>query len=250
MAVMPVVQEIQYHYEDRVTAFVDILGWRSLVEKDEDRARDIANVLLRTYSNGFAAAEAELAERGFGGQSSVRKTLFSDCFVISSFMAEREQLLRIVQEVVRTLLLSKLSARGAVTFGKLIHQPNGLVVGPALVRAYELESREADYGRVLLDKPGPNEPRWSVAGYEMVDHRGALVLPPMRGSPNWQLELEIVREQIRINTGAAQRKWCELARFFSMSFDNWDAHRTDETAKAFRRAALAWSIESYLPAAP
>ena len=40
--------------------------------------------------------------------------------------------------------------RGAITLGKLIHT-NKYLVGPAMIHAYELESKVAKYPRVLVD---------------------------------------------------------------------------------------------------
>ncbi len=41
--------------------------------------------------------------------------------------------------------------RGAITYGKIVHN-NQMIFGPALVRAYELESKKAVYPRVIIDR--------------------------------------------------------------------------------------------------
>jgi len=44
--------------------------------------------------------------------------------------------------------------RGAATVGNLIHD-TACVFGPALIRAYELESKEAKFPRIILDPDAP-----------------------------------------------------------------------------------------------
>jgi hypothetical protein len=52
--------------------------------------------------------------------------------------------------------------RGGLTVGSLIHIRNKIVFGPALNRAYELESRYANFPRIILD---PNVPELAINSF-------------------------------------------------------------------------------------
>ena len=85
---------------------------------------------------------------------SQRFTQFSDCLVVSCLKTEKSAVFNLLNAV----LLSNIETvkrgyllRGAVTSGKLSHTDD-LVVGPAMVRAYEMESELAEFPRVIVDR--------------------------------------------------------------------------------------------------
>ncbi len=81
-----------------------------------------------------------------------RVTQFSDCMVVSYSVNERSAVFDLINDIgffVVDLVERGFLLRGAVTVGKLLHTKDH-VLGPAMVRAYELESSIAKYPRVIV----------------------------------------------------------------------------------------------------
>jgi hypothetical protein len=81
-------------------------------------------------------------------------THFSDSIVISCLADHRakDNVEWALNGIIDGLLMTGFVLRGGVTHGLLIHRES-LVYGPALIRAYELESKQAAMPRVILDHP-------------------------------------------------------------------------------------------------
>lgn len=133
-------------YELRLVAFFDILGWRNEILAAGNDPRHIARLAaaVRMFN---ANAEAV-------GDAGARLTTFSDNVVFSKPFApgDVEWLLQGLATTQLGLAVSGFLIRGAVTVG-LIHHDEHIVFGPALNRAYELESKVAIYPRILIDAP-------------------------------------------------------------------------------------------------
>ncbi len=82
----------------------------------------------------------------------IEATSFSDTVVISAPVGDPELLhmLQIIDEFAYDLLRRNMLFRGALVRGKLLHRPD-LIFGPALVDAYELETRKSFHPRIMLD---------------------------------------------------------------------------------------------------
>jgi hypothetical protein len=136
-------------YENRIVAFCDILGWRSKIERAGNRPKDVARIydVVRLFSQLKAEYEAKNEHRG------MRLTTFSDNVVISVPASKNNTILMLII-VARAQLFAARQGhfiRGAITVGKLVHDDH-VVFGPALNRAYELESTVAKYPRIILDR--------------------------------------------------------------------------------------------------
>lgn len=132
-------------YENRLVAFFDILGWKNEIAAAGDDARRIARLA--------AAVRMFNANAATVGDAGARLTTFSDNVVFSKPFAEGD-----VQWLLQGLATTQLGLavqgfwmRGAVTVG-LLHHDEHIVFGPALNRAYHLESKVARYPRILLDQ--------------------------------------------------------------------------------------------------
>lgn len=166
-------------YEERFIAFIDILGFGSLVEASSQQPH-ISERILGALSSiqpevihkeAYARLNIELipAEElemvmevaammtnEMRKQIKVVVTYFSDSLVISAPSEEVTSSQMILD------MLAKLSVklwsdhslliRGGITLGKLIHIENGPLFGPAMNRAYYLESKLAKNPRILIDK--------------------------------------------------------------------------------------------------
>ena len=144
-----------YSYERRIVCFIDILGFSNLVKDTENNG-------FRGHSNLLNVCEAlnklddlrlTLSEKL--KTKDVRTTQFSDSIVISFpwneeynsivaaiFLIKNYQVFLIMQHGV---LL-----RGGITIGDIIHNEK-MIVGPAMIDAYTLESKCAINPRIIVD---------------------------------------------------------------------------------------------------
>lgn len=134
-------------YEERLILFLDFLGFRDIVNetvKNPDRRA----ALLRAV--GFLSSELMRDKETDIGKM---VTQFSDSVVVSYPVTEISSVFTLVNDValaVIELAYAGYLLRGGITVGKLIHTEEYLV-GPAMIKAYEMESRKAKYPRVLID---------------------------------------------------------------------------------------------------
>ncbi|WP_156873807.1 hypothetical protein [Perlucidibaca piscinae] len=165
-------------YENRFIAFIDLLGFGSLVEKsatDNDLPGKIFSALSSLQpktieEEAYASINHELCPpeelenvrallkrmtQNMKALHPVTITYFSDSLVISALSDD------VISSQMILDLLAKLSIklwsehslllRGGITEGKLIHQEGGPLFGPAMNRAYYLESKLAINPRILID---------------------------------------------------------------------------------------------------
>jgi hypothetical protein len=127
-------------YERRAVLFLDILGFSELVQRGKE------NRLLAALQHVQGRA-LEVQERG-----KMNFTAFSDCVVVSAPLNDGKGALQIVgyaQFLALDLLARGLLTRGGIVAGDLYHE-GAIVLGPALIEAYQLESKKALYPRILV----------------------------------------------------------------------------------------------------
>jgi hypothetical protein len=135
------------YFEERFVAFVDILGfWHLVGRMKKDRRlfttiRDALNI-IGNQSRQFRQYRAQR------GESDLRMTAFSDCYVVSGRISAW-RVLAGVQALGATLLSQGILCRGAVVKGAAYHRGR-VLFGPAVIEAYKLENRVAKYPRILV----------------------------------------------------------------------------------------------------
>lgn len=146
-------------YENRIVLFLDILGFKNIIDKTVIKEIDNEDSISLLYENlneirefltGRLKQKDIFNERNF----SLRVTQFSDSVIISFINDNNTTLLnliRTIQELIIKLVNNGILCRGAISYGKLIHD-NKVIFGPALNDAYETETRAAIYPRIILDK--------------------------------------------------------------------------------------------------
>ena len=137
-------------YEDRIVAFVDVLGFKGLVDSSKNDVKVLRNITsaLSTLYEWIWKWEAD------GGDSSFAFTQFSDSVVLSALADTQdsfEMLLQLMLGIVDIAYSNCIIVRGGIARGKLIHD-NEMVVGPAMVDAYFLESQIAKYPRIVISE--------------------------------------------------------------------------------------------------
>ncbi len=147
-------------YQDRVVAFIDILGFGDLLKStvldsynnkknNEEKISELFNVFIRIRELMGADEPIE------GVAESRQVTQFSDSIVISFELKDEHiefkymlgELLHLTVE----LLKSQIIIRGGIYYGPLIHTDKALF-GPGLVDAYQVESKAAVSPRIILPK--------------------------------------------------------------------------------------------------
>lgn len=158
------------NYENRIVAFIDILGFKELIRKSESDLKIIETLnttlqYLKTWERpnqwnlNYVEIEESTQRKGiekFDLKNRTNVTTFSDSIVVSVKIEENN-----INEMLSSMIanLSYMGAelmkngiliRGAITIGKLIHNDNGTVFGTALIEAYELESKCSKYPRIII----------------------------------------------------------------------------------------------------
>jgi len=136
-------------YADRYVAFVDILGFRELVKEIErgklppEYVRDVLAVVH----------EDETYSREAWKYADFRAISVSDAVALSCAPdpGGLDLLFYSICRLTAALLLRGYFIRGAVVRGKLWHD-NTTVFGPALVQAYDIETKVARYPRIVVTR--------------------------------------------------------------------------------------------------
>ncbi|HVW98709.1 MAG TPA: hypothetical protein VHA56_22265 [Mucilaginibacter sp.] len=146
-------------YEERVTVFIDILGFKEMlsetISSKGDPRQEKINEIVDAYRAIRDVWDLDLGkEKDYRSVSknSKRITTFSDCLVISFKTTEKDEVMYTLLEIkwmIMRLVDRGILCRGAITHGKLIHTEE-ILFGPALAEAYILESKAAMYPRVIL----------------------------------------------------------------------------------------------------
>ena len=149
------------NYENRVTAFIDILGFKDILsqtvgKKDEDQTDKIEEIFMayKAIRDVWDLDDKDNEYRKSIPNNSKQITTFSDCVVVSFRANEKSEIFYTLLEIkwmIMRLIYRGILCRGAITYGKLIHTDQ-VLFGPALAEAYILESKAALYPRVILDR--------------------------------------------------------------------------------------------------
>jgi hypothetical protein len=147
-------------YENRVVAFIDVLGFRELIGstilKDGNDNEHEINKIISTYLAIREIWDLDAKSTSLKREVITSKmvSIFSDSIVVSFEITDQSEVFSTLLEIkwlLMRLINQGILCRGAVSLGKLIHTEK-YVFGPALVEAYTLESKAAVYPRVILER--------------------------------------------------------------------------------------------------
>jgi hypothetical protein len=144
-------------YEDRLVAYVDILGWQDASNRLEPgkliEALNLIHEEPRSFNEAGRRRIVELGKRPDvlinRGYLKIRAAAFSDNIAVSHPKSFGTRIFSIRRICLGLLHLGFLT-RGGITVGQLYHEDN-MIFGPALNRAHEIESREAVFPRIVCD---------------------------------------------------------------------------------------------------
>lgn len=148
-----------HQYEERYIAFIDMLGFSSLVERSEadvNLLKRLTSVLedVRMYKKleeHMDAFDSNHPLHFF--QNMFKMTTFSDNILISTKINTigLGEIIFISAVICNRLLHQGIFTRGAISKGKLVHTKT-IVLGAGLISAYNLEKSAAIYPRILIDE--------------------------------------------------------------------------------------------------
>jgi len=201
-------------YQKRIVAFIDILGWKNTVLTQDKNSGAAVKALGKTLAQLKWVANHTNSLNGLlpdkqKWPGNPLMTHFSDSLVISTNddVHGKDALQNALFVLTSNLIQFGFLLRGGVVRGELFHD-GGLVFGPALIEAYQLENDVASAPRVILSKElsaewGTRENSGSLPWIPSPD--GYLFfnfLPPFMGNkfftdPSlWQSRLEPIRNLI------------------------------------------------------
>lgn len=143
----PVVSE-KKDYERRVVLFLDLLGFKEIIDKRD--ASDIYDAL--SIVKGIKDLDED--QKKYGVKTTRLATHFSDSLVVSFDITDPSQVfctLHDIQTMLYELAEKKYICRGGVVVGDICHNEK-YVFGPAFLEAHKLESSVAKYPCIIIDK--------------------------------------------------------------------------------------------------
>jgi hypothetical protein len=175
--------EEKIYYEDRLIAFIDILGFSNMVEQSDgdlskfqmilDFVTDLQQSVKDRYEfQQYHEEHMKIIKRNsifkdkeYENPSEFDYALFSDSAVLTMKFQESQSLVSLVSDI--GLLQAKYMARGmllrgGITYGKVYHK-DSVCFGPGFIKAYELERDHAKHPRIIIDNgilEGKNIPEW------------------------------------------------------------------------------------------
>lgn len=140
-------------YEKRVVCFIDILGFSNIIKKTAKETTGV-NISLQKIVNALNFIHFHFAELSFDYEGLIQLSQFSDSIVISFPLKNRSEMIVLFKNIkyVQVQLLSGygILMRGGIVIGNVIHNES-LLLGPAMIDAYMLESKCAMSPRIVID---------------------------------------------------------------------------------------------------
>lgn len=140
------------NYEKRIVCFIDILGFSGIIKNttSEDKGKS-----QKTLDNVCDALDFLRECLDKLEDHNITTTQFSDSIVISfPWNKENWHMLSVFRAIkyIQIVLLYQydLMLRGGIVIGEVLHTDK-LLVGPAMINAYALESKCANSPRIVLD---------------------------------------------------------------------------------------------------
>jgi hypothetical protein len=142
-------------YERCLIVYIDILGFKQKIDTESPNhiSRCIRVIAEAVEPHRFKSTFPKLPRENFVNFSDLCVLWFSleDDKKLPPVGWLTSQILKIVQAQSLLLFDEQLLIRGGITIGPLARS-YGQIFGPGLVRAYELESKQATYPRILVDE--------------------------------------------------------------------------------------------------
>lgn len=144
-----------YYYEQRVVCFIDILAFSKRIKETTEGNSYSKQLLQDTCDALYELNKYKTIIERTSSITGIQITQFSDSIVISFPYSDGHTYLYNIIRAIKYIQVSMLSRhyilmRGGIVIGDLIHTDK-ILVGPAMISAYEIESKCAFSPRIVLD---------------------------------------------------------------------------------------------------
>lgn len=135
-------------YKDKIVCYFDILGWKDkikITENDVGKTKKLY-VIYKSFVDSFKLTEQ--------GHPTLKVNIISDSFFISwntRFHDITMKVINILKFRLQAMIMDDIIVRGGIYKGKFLHEDD-ILFGPALNKAYELESKCSIYPRIIFDE--------------------------------------------------------------------------------------------------
>lgn len=143
-------------YEDRIVAYIDILAFADKIKLTENEVKPVeAAQMLNSLTSSVRFLQKRISKSIQDSElpTGTLASMFSDTIVISIPKAESNgalHLFEILKELQIQSIEKNILLRGGIVHGNLVHRDQ-LIIGPALINAYNVESKSALYPRIVID---------------------------------------------------------------------------------------------------
>lgn len=140
------------NYQERICCFIDILGFKKHIDETINESGEDNLKKIESIKHILKLSKKITNNSGFSKSKVI--TYFSDSIVISYKYDEPSQLFYTILDLLYVsfeLANKGYLTRGGVAVGKLLHTSK-YIFGPALVEAYNLESKNAKFPRIIISE--------------------------------------------------------------------------------------------------
>lgn len=141
---VPTKAPLRRTYDDKLVAFIDILGVTTLA-KDKYDAEKVLNIMSQVQTYVRTECYVLVADQ------KLDYIQIGDGFVIVTGLRQINRLCKILSSIQwRTLIESKMLLRGVITAGRVQGSTaEGFFIGPAIIDVYKLERNNAIFPRII-----------------------------------------------------------------------------------------------------
>ena len=134
-------------YKNKIVCFIDILGFREMVEENISDPLNIYSILSKISTEITDWHGAPISSN-----LDLVITQFSDSIVFS-FVPSMHYFMQFsfFKGLSIKMVMDGVVLRGGITYGKIFHNSD-FVFGPAMNKAYELEHKVAVFPRIVIDQ--------------------------------------------------------------------------------------------------
>lgn len=144
-----------YNCEKKYVGFIDLLGIKQIIKANNQTQLDKLKKLFINIKDDIVFQKKLRKKINRKGKCVI--SIFSDSLYFSYPKDYGLDLLEDISKIFIEALKMGFSFRGGITFGFIDDKTPNIIMGPAMIRAYEMESTLAVYPRILIDLPAFND---------------------------------------------------------------------------------------------